>query len=385
MIKKIKKKIESLMTKACINAIKYNMDYYAINLLDKLDRTNDKLDVIINYYKQTYSETILQKKIFLLTVPDHSNIGDSAITIGMYEFAKSYFSEYSLIEVPIYHDFEERYNLLRRTITNADLLFFQGGGNMGNVYINEENIRRRVISEFPANVSVIFPQTIHFENTSLGRREAEHSKKIYNSCSKLMIFTRDNKSLGFVKEYIPHAAAGNAPDMAFFLQPQMCMDRNGILICLRGFNDEKGFAYDTEKRIIDILNGKSNDIVFSDNHYHPLIPQIDRNIIVKDELKKFSSVKLVVTDRLHGVIFSLISHTPCIAFNGATNKIKNFMESCIDSEGLIFMDEDNMDLFNVRVDEMLQKGDSNYIFKHNVKKFDDVANIIRSKINEGDK
>lgn len=37
-----------------------------------------------------------------------------------------------------------------------------------------------------------------------------------------------------------------------------------------------------------------------------------RHEVVNNELKKFASHKVVVTDRLHGLIFSIITKTPCV-------------------------------------------------------------------------
>ena len=38
--------------------------------------------------------------------------------------------------------------------------------------------------------------------------------------------------------------------------------------------------------------------------------------------KNFSSSKIVITDRLHGLIFSKITSTPCIAIDNSNNKIR---------------------------------------------------------------
>ena len=40
-------------------------------------------------------------------------------------------------------------------------------------------------------------------------------------------------------------------------------------------------------------------------------------------LEKFYNSKIVITDRLHGMIFALITKTPCIAFDNSNKKISS--------------------------------------------------------------
>ena len=44
---------------------------------------------------------------------------------------------------------------------------------------------------------------------------------------------------------------------------------------------------------------------------------------VKNKLEQFKKAKLIITDRLHGMIFATITATPCIAFGNSNGKVKN--------------------------------------------------------------
>ena len=46
-----------------------------------------------------------------------------------------------------------------------------------------------------------------------------------------------------------------------------------------------------------------------------------RENILKDKFEELQSAKLVITDRLHGMIFSAITETPCVVFDSLTHKI----------------------------------------------------------------
>ena len=44
-------------------------------------------------------------------------------------------------------------------------------------------------------------------------------------------------------------------------------------------------------------------------------------LYVYNKLTEFASASLVITDRLHGLIFSAITNTPCIAFDNLSGKV----------------------------------------------------------------
>ena len=46
--------------------------------------------------------------------------------------------------------------------------------------------------------------------------------------------------------------------------------------------------------------------------------------IIMDKFKDFQKSELVITDRLHGMVFCAISGTPCIVFGNYNQKVKNY-------------------------------------------------------------
>mgnify|MGYP000131626154 FL=1 len=48
----------------------------------------------------------------------------------------------------------------------------------------------------------------------------------------------------------------------------------------------------------------------------------NRELLLKQKIKEFQSAELVITDRLHGMIFAAITGTPCIAFDNFNAKVK---------------------------------------------------------------
>lgn len=275
------------------------------------------------------------KKIILIGTSEHSNIGDSAITFGEYEFIRKYFNDYKLIEISTY-EFNDTLHYLANIINQDDLIFLQGGGNLGNKYINEENVRRTIIENFPNNKIIILPQTIYFTDDI----ELEKSKNIYNAHSNLTIFTRGNISLEFAKQHFSNAKCYESLDSALNLNFNFGYNRKGILCCIRDLNDESGLDKKSYDKIFDIVKKFDQNYDFTNNLWNTDISKDIRNYVVYEQLKNFARHKLIITDRLHGLIFSLITNTPCIVISSYNYKLKEFTDMLNDNKNIAFIDKD---------------------------------------------
>lgn len=295
------------------------------------------------------SNLYFAKKIILIGTSEHSNIGDAAITYGEYEFIRKYFKDYKLIEVSTY-EFSDTLPYLENIINNDDLIFLQGGGNLGNKFKNEENVRRIIIENFPNNKIIILPQTIYFNDD----KEFEISKEIYNKHHNLTIFTRGHISLEIAKKNFFNAKCYESLDLALNLNFDYGYNRNGIMCCLRDLNDESGLDKNKYEEILKIIKSVDNNYSFTNNLWTTNIKKIQRNYVVYEQLKNFARHKLVVTDRLHGLIFSLITNTPCIVISAFNHKLKEFTEMLKDNKSIIFIDK-NIDKLPESIDKFLNK------------------------------
>lgn len=276
-----------------------------------------------------------QKKVFLLGTAEHSNIGDAAIAVGALEFIRQYFPDYCPVELSTY-EFNDRYDELCALCSPQDLIFLQGGGNLGNRFLNEENLRRRVITDFPKNRIVILPQTIYFDEDA-GDELAE-SERVYNQHANLMLFTRGEESRCFAAEHFPQAKSASTLDMALMLQRNYGMERNGILLCLRDLSDESGLTSEQYRQIEQTVEAFDPAYEKTNNLYATDIPREQRDRIVEETLKKFAAHKVVVTDRLHGLIFSIITGTPCVVFSAFNQKVREFVTDFTNSNAVFFLD-----------------------------------------------
>ncbi len=260
------------------------------------------------------------KKIILMGTPHHGNIGDLAIAYAEEKMLKRYFPNHK-----VYIMQEEKLDIcaekVKDYINTEDIILLHGGGNIGDTYVMPEKGRRKVIETFPNNKIIVFPQTAYFEDST----ELEISKKIYNAHPKLVIMARENKSFEFMKKHFCNAKAYLTPDIVMTLKETEDKLRNGVVLMFRR-DKEKTLDNETSDTIHQYVMQHYSTYKFSDmNLGTKIINNISerkRESILEHKFNEIQSAELVITDRLHGMIFSAITETPCVVFASLTHKIE---------------------------------------------------------------
>ena len=312
---------------------------------------------------------------FIFGIAIHGNLGDQAIIKAEYEFMKDYFPEKTIVEMPA-HMFELGEEKLKKVI-GKNTIYIHGGGFLGTLWSGGEETLRDLIRMFPNNKIVVFPQTIYFEDSEYGRTELEKSKKIYNSHKKLYICAREKISYDMLKQDFENVHSILTPDIVTYL-PQQMMDRKeerkGIVVCLR--NDKEGVLDEKmKKNIINLLEKYDNDIRITDTVYHVDITDKDREYYLNKKFTEFSNAKLVVTDRLHGMVFAAITGTPCIVMSNVNHKVKGVYEWIKYLNYISFIED--MSELEMNVERMLKISEGRYDNSVLKEYFDNIADVIR--------
>lgn len=256
------------------------------------------------------------KKIFLLGSPLYKNLGDVAINLSELKMIKDNFEKIEIIEIP-YELSYVHISRFRRQIKD-NLILIIGGGFMGTVWIQSENFIRSVIMNYPENKIIIMPQTAYFDS----KKEFELSKKIYSSHKNLLVCAREEQTYDLLKNKFKINTI-LVPDSVLYLD-SMYHEKNksGILFCVR--NDIEKVAFDINK-LIKYLEEKfsKENIVFLDNSECEKVTFKNREKQFKERIQCFSKKKIIITDRLHGMIFGVISGSITVAFDNKTKKISN--------------------------------------------------------------
>lgn len=260
-------------------------------------------------------------RIWYLDAPEYGNLGDQAIAYSMRVFCQENMPEWELLE------FQEDtvlqyFNWIKKTIQTDDVIIMQGGGNLGDIYPRYEYIRRAVIRNFPNNKIVIFPQSISFSNNGKENREKKIFSEVYGNHKKLTVFARDSHSYKVIQKIIPDSDVRLCPDIVFYLTGSIdCSNKKGLGICLRQDSEKNVSAEEITSLTMQLRKkyGSPNQITTLCDINQQIIGAL-REQLVKEKLKEFASYEMIVTDRLHGMIFSYVTSTPCIALNNATGK-----------------------------------------------------------------
>lgn len=299
-----------------------------------------------------------RKKIILSGTPLHGNMGDHAIALAEYQLIKKILSNIEILEIPI--PLMLRHPWVFKRMIGKNVILISGGGYLGSLWMDEEHMVRNIVKIYKRNKIIILPQTIFYENTIDGQREKEISSKLYSKHKNLTLFVREKSSYNQAHDIFNNNKTYSAPDMALFLQyEQFETNREGILFCFRK-DKECIFSYKDKKHLYDLLGQyynkeqiKETDTVVSRN----IMPN-ERKLLLNRKLKEFSRSKIVITDRLHGMIFAAITSTPCIAINNKSKKIEGVYKLIKNNNYIKFLD--NMNEIDETIEYLLSLNNIRY-------------------------
>lgn len=263
--------------------------------------------------------------VYLLDTPKHDNLGDHAIAWAQRKFIERALPDAMILELPI-ELVDMHLSFIRKHIRPGDLLCMVGGGNFGDAYVMHEYSKRKVCRMFPDNRVIIFPQTISYSDTPQGHRELELTQAALRPHRKLTITARDEISHRRAKQWFPEAECILTPDIVLSLPPvKAAVPRKGILCCLRRDLERNDSVWAGD--VVTRLAAGGYSFAMSDTAGEGRVSQADRPRELERKWREFCGAELVITDRLHGMIFACITSTPCIVLDNYNHKIRNFYRS----------------------------------------------------------
>jgi len=334
-------KLKTEIRKFVPKSLKYNMYYYFGK----------------NHSSQFNVNT---SKVFIMLAGDYGNLGDIAITEAQKQFIQKNLEGYEII--PVYlNNTLKMIKTIKNIIKPNDIITIIGGGNMGDLYEGYENLRRNLIKSFPNNRIISFPQTIDFSTSESGKKSFQKTLNSYNSHTDLHIFARESISFEIMKKSFSNNIVNLVPDIVLSLkmEKERKEKRDGIVLCLRNDSEVK-LDESTRNDMIKLINNKFTNVSFHDTHLgsdgegkHKSFKDLQSAFY--NLLDRFSNSKLVITDRLHGMIFCAITGTPCIVLPNSNHKIKGTYKDWLkDVEYISLIEEINsLDSFLNTVDSLL--------------------------------
>ncbi len=298
-----------------------------------------------------------QPKVFVFLAGFYQNLGDMAITYAQKKFLQKIYPNREIICVPSTKTYGAL-KTIKKSVGREDIITLIGGGNMDDKYQSLEDARLFVVKKFPKNKIVSFPQTVCFSDTKKGKNSLRRSRRIYSHHKHITLFMREPNAFMRAKEFFPAVEIKLCPDIVLYLnETEPKAERENTLCCLRK-DKEQNISGQAREELISIITKNYQNVLCKDTVDVPLEGcQIDT---YEKSLKEFWAMlrtcKLVVTDRLHCMVFCAITETPCIVMDNTNRKISGVYKQWLESADWIKMlnGYDREKIISL-VDEMLAK------------------------------
>ena len=298
------------------------------------------------------------------------------------EFLNNFFPQLEQIIINL-DEVLSHMNLVKYVINKNDIIIISGGGYFG-LYDHVIEAQTNIIKRFPNNHIILFPCSILYNNRRI--QKYQQFINIFNNHSDITLFTRESKSYETALNLFINNTIYNVPDIVTRLNIsnfQKIYNREGILLILR--KDELLLTNDNRKFIRDLVKKYFNNNVFEkDSNNFKIPPGSGRKNETINFINIISQKQLVITDRLHGMILSIIAGTPCIVFGNNYHKVESSYFSWFkDLEYVTFIQQ--KDIEKELEEKIIKFKNLNNYEIFNSKMFDQyyllMKNIIQSKIN----
>ena len=208
---------------------------------------------------------------------------------------------------------------------NGRGILVHGGGFIGTLWPSSERLLRDLVRQNPDSPILCLPNTFYFDDTEMGRQMLLQSMEIYNAHPDMKLYARERISYEQMKPCFRSLSL--TPDMVMMMnrtQPER--DRHGLLLCLRS-DREKTMDQTQEEQVRSFAESCfGSDVTRSDMCVEGTIPISRRDEALEEKYELFRKASLVITDRLHGMIFAAITGTPCIVLNSKSHKLQGCYE-----------------------------------------------------------
>ena len=321
-----------------------------------------------------------KKYAFVLFASDYNNLGDLAITVSQQKFlAELIGEEYIIVKINESDTYNWIHEIKKMSSDNV-LITLIGGGNSGSLYDFIETPRRFILKSFRNYKIISFPQTIFFDDSEQALAIKNEFTSIANRCKDLTFVAREKNSERIYKNNTK-AHVLLTPDIVFFyekyVKPSKNRHFNSVALILRD-DKEKAIDLSFQKDLIELVEKRFNEIEYMDTCNVEYIEDNAKDLL-DDYLNRLQTMSLVITDRLHGMILSYITRTPCIVFNNNNRKIEATYNTWLKEQNIVrLFNSENIEDLSQLIDDMMSQ--SEYISVNLDKKFDLLREVIKGEL-----
>ena len=262
------------------------------------------------------------KRVYFIGKATHANLGDLAQNVCINKWLMNHYPDYKIIQIETLKTKLFRIMILLILKVNYkpnDFIVFKSGYTFTDLGGKNTALYMETVNMLPQAKIIAMPQTIFFKNKENERK----ATSIINKAKNMLFLVRDNVSFELAKKMLPNIDIGLFPDIVTSMigAYEYSDKKKGVLLCCR--NDlEKYYS----KNEINSLKKKLSEITsvdITDTTKKGNIKKIVKNAedLIKNEILAYSKYKVVITDRYHGTIFSLIGNTPVVIIKTTDHKV----------------------------------------------------------------
>ncbi|MCQ2286666.1 MAG: polysaccharide pyruvyl transferase family protein [Bacteroidales bacterium] len=287
--------------------------------------------------------------------PCYPNIGDNLIWEGTRTFLKQFNHNC------IYRAAIETFHYCK--LPSHCIIILQGGGSFGDLWARHQIFRKKIIDLYPNNPTIIFPQSVCYEN----RDNLVQDEVFFAKHTNVIICARDQVSYDFLRIHFPHNKSLLVPDMAFFVnidkfKPFIKSTTNKVLYAKRNdpelaqINQDDDILHNADihdwptmektsfaDKIIGYVEGciyyisRINFFQSFDKLRDLLRDKYHRNHLIRVGIKFLSKYKIVYSTRLHIMVLSAMLEKKVFLLDNSYGKNVNLYNTWL-------KDVDNIEL-----------------------------------------
>lgn len=273
--------------------------------------------------------------VAMVDYPDFSNVGDSAIWLG-----QSLYLQRERHARPAYCCSIKSYaaGALAESLPSGAILIC-GGGNFGTLWPRHQEFRLELLERFRDRPIIQLPQSIHFaDDVSVAA-----TARAIDRHGAFTLLVRDQKSYDFARARFD-CAVRLCPDMAFYVGAAPRRAPEVDLLYLMRTDEERAGGREVpatpEGRVVTDWLDESRQALrlarWTTMARNALASPPARRAAVYDAMAwqryrrgaaTLSRGKVVVTDRLHAHIMSLLLDIPHVALDNSYGKLSGFISA----------------------------------------------------------
>lgn len=277
--------------------------------------------------KSTVSDISATHRVYFMGICNSSNLGDMAQFYCIKRWIEKSYPDSELLMLESDIVLYKRYGIyggflpfFKKIYRKDDIIVFQSGYTTTDLGGNHDEMHRAVIKKIPNARILMMPQTILFVDEDNKVR----TSRIYNMATRMLFLARDRVSFERAKEMFPNVNVKLFPDIVTSLIGSIHINkqRNGICICSRN-DGERFYDNDSIEQLKNrfISSGVRCEITDTTLKVNPILLRDNIISYISREVEKYSTYNVMITDRYHGTILSLVANTPVIVIKTNDHKV----------------------------------------------------------------